>query len=414
MMRRQLSKGDFMSDDQGQATQGQLVQFGRRQIPPRACIVENKPHVRTFLADILDDLGFITFECSAFDLKNALSEFGPDLIVLGPLNRETDVAVMLRMLKAQEYRGRVMLFGGRSSPILMRAHEFGEQIGLGMLPPLGTPFREADMRDNLASFLPVVPCAPMPVDVDQALQGGWFELWYQPKINTRSLVPSGAEAMIRVRHPTWGVVAPAYFIPAANDPFFNALTQFIIMRAMADCMNFAATGHPVDISLHLPLPALDDTRFIDHIVQRLPEGIRQNGFLIEVDCVDVVGDLEGIREIATRLAFRNIGISIDDIGAEGVSLAGRRDLPVVEMKVDRRFVRGCATDRIKQAVCAEVVATARESGARSVAEGIETQADFAAARDLGFDLVQGAMFAKPLEPRKFERAILARTYAAMA
>jgi EAL domain-containing protein (putative c-di-GMP-specific phosphodiesterase class I) len=66
-------------------------------------------------------------------------------------------------------------------------------------------------------------------------------------------------------------------------------------------------------------------------------------------------------------------------------LAGRRDLPIVEMKVGRKFIRGCADDRIKQARCAEIVAIARESGARSVAEGMDRQSDFLAVRDLGFD-----------------------------
>ncbi|HEX3442136.1 MAG TPA: EAL domain-containing protein [Pseudolabrys sp.] len=403
-----------MIDDHGLAQRGQLVQFGRRQIPPRACVVENKPHVRTFLADILDELGFITRECNAIDLKPALAEFWPDLIVLGPLNRDADVPAQLGVLKANGFRGRIMLFGGRSSATLMGSHEFGEQIGLTMLPPLGTPFRDGDLRDNLSTFLPIPSQTAMPVDVDQALSNGWFELWYQPKISPRSLQPRGAEAVIRVRHPTWGIVSPAYYIPAANDPYYHALSQFVIMRAMGDSKQFSVANNPVDVSIHLPLPALADTQFIDRIVQCLPEGLRESGFLIEVECDDVVHDLDFMRKVASQLAFRNIGLSIDNVSAEGASLAGRRELPVVEMKVGRKYVRGCATDRIKHAVCAEVVATARDAGVRSVAEGVETQADFAAVRDLGFDLLQGVMFAKPMEPRKFERAILSRRYAEMA
>ena len=137
-------------------------------------------------------------------------------------------------------------------------------------------------------------------------------------------------------------------------------------------------------------------------------------FLIAVDCVDLVNDLDLVRRVASQLALRNIGIAINDVDARGALLAGRRDLPVVEMKVDRKFIRGCADDRIKQAHCAEIVAIARDSGARSVAEGVETQSDFVAVRDLGFDLMQGHMFARPMTPRKFERAMLARRHAAVA
>jgi len=283
-----------------------------------------------------------------------------------------------------------------------------------MLPPLGTPFRKRDLDTNLDAFLPVRPAPPLPIDIDEALCNGWLELWYQSKINTKSLVPRGAEALVRVRHPTWGVVPPAYFIPASDDPYLHGLSQFVIARAIADSMQFAAANHQVQVALPVPLFALEDMQFIDRMMEHLPENVRQNGFLIAVDCVDLVNDLDLVRRVASQLALRNIGIAINDVDARGALLAGRRDLPVVEMKVDRKFIRGCADDRIKQAHCAEIVAIARDSGARSVAEGVETQSDFVAVRDLGFDLMQGHMFARPMTPRKFERAMLARRHAAVA
>ncbi len=403
-----------MIRDHNDERRGEVVQFGRRPIPPRACIVENKTHVRMFLAEMLDELGFIACEADTLDVRGMLREFRPDLVVLGPLRGGGEVRTLLHALKAQLYCGKVMLFGGRSSAALIRTHEFGEQAGLAMLPPLGTPFRDRDLNANLASFLPVRPPPALPVDVDEALCNGWLELWYQSKINPRSLVPKGAEALVRVRHPTWGVVSPAYFVPAANDPYLHGLSQFVIARSLADSMQFAAANHQVQISIHLPLLALEDMHFIDSMMRHLPDKARQNGFLIAVDCVDLVNEVDLVRRVAAQLAARNIGLSINGIDAQGASLAGRRELPVVEMKVDRKFIHGCADDRVKQAHCAEIVAIARDNGARSVAEGVESQSDFLVVRDLGFDLLQGHMFAKPMAPLKFERAMLARRYAAVA
>ena len=403
-----------MIHDNDEGRRGEVIQFGRRPIPPRACIVENKTHVRMFLAEMLDELGFIACEADTLDIRGMLRDFRPDLIVVGPLNGGGEVRTLLCALQSQIYGGKVMLFGGRSSAALMRTHEFGEQAGLGMLPPLGTPFRDRDLHANLAAFLPVRPPPALPVDVDEALCNGWLELWYQSKINPRSLVPKGAEALVRVRHPTWGVVSPAYFVPAANDPYLHGLSQFVIARSLADSMQFAAANHQVQISIHLPLLALEDMHFIDSMMRHLPDKVRQSGFLVAVDCVDLVNELELVRRVAAQLASRNIGLSINGIDAQGASLAGRRELPVVEMKVDRKYIRGCADDRVKQAQCAEIVAIARDTGARSVAEGVESQSDFLIVRDLGFDLLQGHMFAKPMAPRKFERAMLARRYAAVA
>ena len=399
---------------QNNERRGKIIQFGRRPIPPRVCIVENKTHVRMFLAEMLDELGFIASEADTLDIRGMLREFRPDLIVLGPLNGGDTVCALLRGLQNQIYGGKVMLFGGRSSAVLVRTHEFGEQSGLAMLPPLGTPFRDRDLQANLAGFLPVRPPPELPVDVDEALCNGWLELWYQSKINPRSLVPKGAEALIRVRHPTWGVVSPAYFLPATNDPYLHGLSQFVIARSLADSMQFAAANHPVQISIRLPLQALEDMNFIDSMLRHLPEKARQNGFLVSVDCVDLINELDLVRSVAGGLASRNIGLSINNIDARGALLAGHRELPVVEMKVDHNYICGCADDRVKQAHCAEIVAIARDSGARSVAEGVETQSDFLVVRDLGFDLLRGHMFAKPMARHKFERAMLARRYAAVA
>jgi hypothetical protein len=92
-----------------------------------------------FLADMLDELGFIAHEAGTADIRTVLRDFDPDLIVLGPLGGTLEVQSFLKPLQAQVYGGAVMLFGGRSSEALIRGHEFGEQARLTMLPPLGTP-----------------------------------------------------------------------------------------------------------------------------------------------------------------------------------------------------------------------------------------------------------------------------------
>ena len=341
-----------------------------------------------------------------------LHDFRPDLIVLGPLIGP-EVRSVMHTLQAQSYGGKLMLFGGRSSAALIRNHEFGEAAGLAMLPPLGTPFRDRDLDANLACFLPVRPAPPLPVDVDEVLCNGWLELWYQSKINPHSLVPRGAEALVRVRHPTWGVVARPTTFPARAIRSFTACRNLSSRGCWRTRCNSPRPSQCPDF--HSPAVAGAGRHAIfDRLMAHLPDKVREDGFLIAVDCVDLINELVLVRRIAAQLAARNIGISIDGIDAQGATLAGRRELPVVEMKVDRKYIRGCADDRIKQAHCAQIVAIARDTGAKSVAEGVEIQSDFLVVRELGFDLLQGHMFAKPMAPRKFERAMLARRYAAVA
>ena len=82
-----------------------------------------------------------------------------------------------------------------------------------------------------------------------------------------------------------------------------------------------------------------------------------------------------------------------------------RDFPFVEIKVEPELVAGCAHDRAKRTLCRHVIDTANQLGARTVAVGIENYADFCTARALGFDLVQGFLFAKPMGVQTFMRAI---------
>ena len=71
-----------MINDRSALGMGEVVSFGRRPIPPRACVLENKTHVRTFLAEMLDELGFIAREAMTVDIRTMLRNFRPDLIVL--------------------------------------------------------------------------------------------------------------------------------------------------------------------------------------------------------------------------------------------------------------------------------------------------------------------------------------------
>jgi EAL domain-containing protein (putative c-di-GMP-specific phosphodiesterase class I) len=109
-------------------------------------------------------------------------------------------------------------------------------------------------------------------------------------------------------------------------------------------------------------------------------------------------------DAARDLRLHNIALTLDNVGAEWPSLLELRSFLFAELKVDRQYVSGCADDRLKQTVCRRIVEFARDNGARSVAEGIETRADFLAAHEMGFDLVQGHLFGKPVAVRKFARS----------
>ena len=109
-------------------------------------------------------------------------------------------------------------------------------------------------------------------------------------------------------------------------------------------------------------------------------------------------------DAARRLRLHNIAIAIDNVGAEWPSLLELQSFPFAELKVDQQYINGCADDRLKQTVCRRIVELAGDNGARATAQGVETRADFLAAHDMGFDLIQGYLFGKPVAVRKFARS----------
>ena len=386
------------------------VTFGRRKVTPRACVADSKRHLRAFLSEVLEDLGFVTSECASSDeLQAVLTTELPDLILLGVAADGIEPGRFLEILVREGFAGKVLAVGARDSIIVKAVRQVGEEYGLAMLPPLTTPFAAETLRERIAMLLPEEPAPSPAVHVGEALHAGWLELWYQPKIDARTLVRSGAEALVRMRHPTWGVVPPAYFIPEESDPHLRALSEFVIDRAMQDWHYLLEQQSAVDLSINLPASYLREPQAVRDLCRRVPTHPAFGGLTVEIDSEEAIRDLDHLTEVAREVGLHNIGLSIDNLGANWPALMELDKIPFVKLKADRQFVTGSGSDRLKRTVCRHIVELAQGFGARSVAQGVESRADLVAANELGFDFVQGFLFGKPMPLKKFAKGTLTRT-----
>jgi hypothetical protein len=241
----------------------QSVTFGHRKLVPRACIADARHHIRAFFGEALEEFGFVMRECDgAAQVPVRLREFALDLFIIGFSAGGPGAADIIRALAEASFSGQVLLIGNYCAPALAAVHELGSELGLSMLPALGFPYSNRELRERIASLLPTERPPSPPVDVEEALLQGWLEMWYQPKIDVRTRKLAGAEALIRMRHPTWGIVPPAYFIPADGDPHFTALSEFVVARAIEDWHYFVAEGVPVELAINLPVPILEDAALV--------------------------------------------------------------------------------------------------------------------------------------------------------
>ena len=386
-------------------TGANVISFTQRNAPPRVCIVENKPHIRAFLAEIFEGLGFAPHGCAGAELDLILSDPAPELVLFGLLSGRDELKGRLMRLAAAGYGGKVMLFGGRGSLDLIESQELGEAAGLRMLPFLGTPFRDSELAANLSSFRPVTGPQRVAVDPEEALHQGWLELRYQPKIDIKSYSVSGAEAFLFLKHPTRGVSLADFSGYADGDRPMRALMQFTVRRAREDWSILTAGRRDSLLSFNVPLPRLEDRSFVDWLRRQLEQPAPAGAIAVAISGAEADGDLDRLARVSQTLGDCGIGTLIDCAGDEFAGLMGRRDGVFAELKAYASLANGCADNEAKRDDCARLVQAARACGARAAANGVRTRADFRMLSELGFDVIQGALFAPPLEARKFMRLL---------
>jgi len=365
--------------------------------------------MRTFLAETLQDIGCVTRECvHVAELSAELGTRPPDLVVIGLAAGGIEACEVMELLAAKGFDRNVLVLGPRVSPMVAATRELGAKLGLAMLPLLPTPFSQADLRNCIAAVLAPNDLPPThSVSAAEPSPVNPLELWYQPKIDTGTLTLSGTEALVPIRHPTWGLMPPGYVMPD-GDPPAAEVSEVVIDQAINDWRYFTTRHGHIEIAINLPISFFRDPELIEHLYRRIPDHPAFEGLIVQVNAADVVRNLGLVKKVARLLRYRTIAVSIGNLGAEWPSLVGLDDFPFVEFKVARQFFAGCDGDRRKQRACRRIIDLADAMGARTVAYGVESRADFRAARELGFNLVQGALFAKPMTAKNFARSVLGR------
>ena len=332
----------------------------------------------------------------------ALRARPPDLVVLELALGPTDAVDVIRELSAISYDGAVLLFSGREQDLLESIYRIGLKRGLAMLPPLRKPFRLDDLRQCLSQEpsrqreQSSTPSDAIFVNLKDILDHDWLEVWYQPKFDVATLAICGAEALARARHPEFGVLAPAQFLPPGDSSLHRDLLAFVFERAISDGAALPPGHPPLKLSINAPASAL---ACVVPLVRRLvPHRPNFPGLIVEVTEDEVIRDPTFANEIAAQLSLHKVELSIDDFGAGFSSLSRLTHLQFRELKLDQSFVQGSSQDPRKLAICQGVVELGHSHNISVCAEGVENLADFALVKKLGFDTAQGYLFgrAQPL------------------
>jgi EAL domain-containing protein (putative c-di-GMP-specific phosphodiesterase class I)/ActR/RegA family two-component response regulator len=379
----------------------------------RVFIIDDEEGICKFIATAASGMDYeADYFTSAPLALRALKHCSPAVIFLDIALGGSDAVEVIRTLAERQYRGVVQLMSGTNPEILEDVRRVGERHKLIMRPVLRKPFRV----DAIRKVLEDAPIDQWPdaarsadekasVGLNEALEHGWLEVWYQPKLNLIERKFAGAEGLIRCRHPELGVLPPSAFLPNAEAQDLTALTQFVILTALRDWQVLAKDGFNLKFAVNAPIAALTDLNLPDLIRANAPKNGKWPGLILEVTEGDVAKDTGLAHEIATQLSIYGISLSIDDFGEGYSSFARLRELPFAELKLDASFVQNCSQDAKNAAICQAVIELAHSFGALAVAEGLETSADVQAVKKMGCDIGQGYVFSRPM-PNELFTAVL--------
>ena len=233
-------------------------------------------------------------------------------------------------------------------------------------------------------------------DLRQSIMCGAFELRFQPIVSLKDNAVTGCEALIRWRHPTRGLIAPAEFIPLAEETgLVNQLGEWVITAA---CAEAARWPQPIKIAVNVSPVQFRSRAFGLAVVKALQEsGLPADRLELEITEAVLMHDDEGALRTLHDLRALGVRIALDDFGTGYSSLSYLQRFPFDKIKIDRCFIKDLAEDAGSRAIVRAVIGIARARNTLTTAEGVETAKQRVALRRLGCHEMQGYLFSPPVE-----------------
>jgi len=236
-------------------------------------------------------------------------------------------------------------------------------------------------------------------DLRLAIERKEFELYYQPKIDSRTDRACGLEVLIRWRHPERGMVSPVEFIPIAEETgLIVPIGEWVLRVACSQTRTWHNSGvHNLPISVNVSSRQFRKNALMETVTEILAEsGLSPRQLELEVTETTMLQDEDEAITALLRLKDLGIQVALDDFGTGYSSLSYVRRLPLDTIKIDRSFVKDLGQDSESASIVTAIIAMAHSLGLRVVAEGVETEEQAEFLRNLGCEELQGFLYSEPV------------------
>jgi diguanylate cyclase (GGDEF)-like protein/PAS domain S-box-containing protein len=241
-----------------------------------------------------------------------------------------------------------------------------------------------------------------------ALQCQEFALHYQPKINLKTGAITGAEALIRWKHPTRGWVPPSEFIPVAEDcGLILPIGNWVLREACKQARAWIDEGLPLGtMAVNISAIQFRDGRFLDGVFAILKEtGLDPRSLELELTEGVLMTRAEAAASVLKILKATGVQVAVDDFGTGYSSLSYLRKFPIDTLKIDQSFIHQITTIPDETVIVSAIIGIGRALNLRVVAEGVETPLELAFLQAHQCDEGQGYYFSRPIPPEQFAKLL---------
>jgi diguanylate cyclase (GGDEF)-like protein len=227
-----------------------------------------------------------------------------------------------------------------------------------------------------------------------AIRTGQFELFYQPLFDLRSGEVTCMEALLRWRHPIRGIIAPADFIPIAEETgLIVPIGEWVLRQACAEAMRWPGN---IRVAVNLSVAQFRGRKLVQAVTGALVEsGLPGQRLELEITETVLMQNTEATLGILHQLRALEARISMDDFGTGYSSLSYLRSFPFDKVKIDRSFVRDLSGKEDSIAIVRAILGLGHSLGLATTAEGVETKAQLEILQEEGCTEVQGYLFCQP-------------------
>ncbi|APP81239.1 putative bifunctional diguanylate cyclase/phosphodiesterase [Xanthomonas hortorum] len=374
--------------------------------------------------ELNDSLGHDFADQVLVEAGRRLAEVVQEPNVVGRLGSDEFMVVVAQadMTSVQQDAQRLLLQLRRPLALPQARIQLEASIGIALIPEHGadpdTLLRRADIARRQGGNVITIGASSvyrlgqdeqhlrrlrLTGDLRQAIASNELTLRFQPKICLRSDRVEQVEVLVRWHHPVLGPIGPDEFIPLAeHSGVIHPLTRYVLDEALRCQAQWRSQGLELGMAINLSALDLSDPGLPDYVRGRLEHhAVAAERVTLELTESALMRDVEFALHMLHQLRSVGVRLSIDDFGTGYSSLAQLKRMPVNELKIDKSFVMQLAEGTDDAFIVRSTIDLGHNLGLSVIAEGVENATALGLLRSYGCDMVQGYLYAPPLEEVPF-------------